>query len=277
MAFIGFCVGQTHTQSFVPQCAQNFFSMSDDEVRLFLDSLMSCYNCEQNPYTHDVKITPKFESDDPQKAYLKWDEGIKEKGQYVWSRLSIENKNKDDWFAETIFLKSFLLEYLFNNKRFIVSIVPAQPCTYEIKEHQTNVGFSGEDGMFSIKKTPTQSILMVSHYDSQFREARILKHHGNCDYDRQFGEMMIRLKNGRVITLTNIHPLHTIDCNGNHCHYFIDQFDLTGINVSEIIKIRLSDATDNYDFENEYMSAMLELMIKAATKNLEESLKANEF
>lgn len=268
------CLGnaQTHKPSFIPKCAFNNITMSEEEIWSFLDSIMSCYNFQQGQYS--LKITPKYETENPSTAYMSWYKDCDFIASYIWDRIEIVSKKK---YSSETFHKFDLLKYLYDKNNYEVRIKPPKTYNYETSQHQTDVGFSDKDWYFYVKKTVNKTILMVEHQDNKYDEARILHHHGNCDYDKQFGEMMIRLKDGQVLKLPNVYPLHSINCDDIHCHDFTDQFDLTGINVKDIIKIRLSDATDNFDFENEYMFEMLDLMIKAATKNLEESLKANEF
>lgn len=267
------CFSEVLTIDFVPQCANNHIQMSDEQIFQALDSLKNLYHYESKYYFFTARcIKPNFESNNPDKEYLHGIDHL-ENGLYIWSRLII--KDKDLGWKRNI--KSDLMEYLYDTNRYEIKIKPQEQVDYKISSHQTDVGFSDADGPFYVKQASNGKLyLMVEHSDSEYREAKLVSH-GNCSYDLQYSSMMIKLKDGTVKTLTNAHPLHEIDCVNGSCHHFTDQFDITSVKVADIVKIRLIDFTDKYDYNNEYIGEMLSLMQSAAIENYKESKAQDDF
>ena len=246
--------------------AENDFSMSDEQIYQALDSLKNLYS--YNPPAYSLNIVPNYKSEKPEIEYM---DGIKmlKNGRYIWSRLEIINK-RGDYFLNS---ESSLLKYLFDTAQYEIKIKPQKEIDYTYKSHQSDVGFSSIDGCFYVKRTNTgKIILMVEHADSRFREAKLVKH-GNCSYDLQYSSIMLKMKDGTTKTLNNINPLHEIDTR----HLFTDQFDITSVKVADIVKIRLIDFTDKYDYNSKYIGEMISLMQSAAIKNYKESKAQDEF
>ena len=267
------CFSEVLTIDFVPQCANNHIQMSDEQIYQALDSLKNLYHYESQYYFFSARcIKPKFESNDPDNEYMHGIDHLKN-GLYIWSRLIIKDKDLG-WKRNN---KSDLMEYLYDTNHYEIKIKPQEQVDYKNDSHQTDVGFSDIDGPFYIKRASNGKIyLMVEHSDNRYREAKLVSH-GNCSYDLQYSSMMIKLKDGTVKTLTNAHPLHEIDCVDGSCHHFTDQFDITSVKVADIVKIRLIDFTDKYDYNNEYIGEMLSLMQSAAIENYKESKAQDDF
>ena len=247
--------------------------MSDEQILRALDSLKNLYHYEsQLSFFSALGIKPNFESDKPEYEYMRGIEHMNN-GLYIWSRLDIIDK-KYGWDCD---IESSLLEYMFDTARYEIRIKPQKQVDYKYDSHQSDVGFSEQDGPFYVKRASNGKIyLMVEHSDSKYREARLVSH-GNCSYDLQYSSMMIKFKDGTVKTLTNVHPLHEIDCDDYSCHHFTDQFDITTVKVANIVKIRLINYTDKYDYNNKYIGEMISLMQSAAIENYKESKAQDDF
>ncbi len=241
--------------------------MNTEEILASLEQLKKMYNYNV-PFSPN-NIIPIYKSDSIYNEHLKWQEHT-EYADDLWNSLLISGASN--------ITKEKLIEYLFDPE-CSVNIKPTNYgiVTYENYTHQNNLGFSDSDGGFYIKQTNDgKTILMISHNDSKYKEAKII-HHRNCTYDQQYESMTIRFKDGSTKTIYNYSPIHEINCDNSHCHEFTDQFNITGINTNNICKIRLTSLYDQFDYENEYMGEMITLMKKAAIKNLKESINRNKF
>lgn len=244
----------------------NGFSMSDEQIYQALDSLKNLYS--YNPPSYLLNIMPNFPSNNPEIEDL---HGVSllQNGEYIWSRLKITNKTG----AYDNISESSLVKCLFDTAQYEIKIKPQEEIDYTYNSHQSDVGFSSIDGCFYVKRTNTGKILlMVEHADSKFREAKLIKH-GNCSYDLQYSSIMIKMKDGTIKTINNLKPLHEIDTR----HLFTDQFDITSVKVADIVKIRLINFTDKYDYNSKYIGEMISLMQSAAIKNYKESKAQDEF
>ena len=268
------CFSEVRTAKFVPQCANNHIQMSDEQIYQALDSLKNLFYYESDySFFTPLGIKPKFQSNNPEIQYLKA-EDLLINANYIWSRLEIIDKKYDFNFGNYI---SSLIEYLFNTARYEIKIKPQEKVDYNYDSHQSDVGFSDQDGVFYVKRSKTgKIILMIEHTDSKSHEAKLVKH-GNCSYDLQYSSIMLKMKDGTTKTLYNIGPLHEIDCTDYYCHIFTDQFDITPIKVADIVKIRLINFTDKYDYNSKYIGEMISLMQSAAIKNYKESKAQDEF
>lgn len=254
-----------------PQASTDTHSpMNDEQIYRALDSLKTLFY--YNPPISSMSLKPNFKSDNPEIEYMHGVDLLKN-GKYIWSRLSITNKEREyDYISE-----SSLVEYLFDTAHYEIKIKPYEKVDYKNPHHQSNVGFSADDGEFYVKRASNGKIyLMVEHSDSKYQEARLASH-GNCSYDLQYSSMMVKFKDGTVKTLTNVYPVHEIDCNGGSCHHFTDQFDITTIKVADIVKIRLNNLYDKHDYNNKYIGEMLSLMQTAAIENYKESKAQDDF
>lgn len=229
---------------FVPMCAYNHITLSEQQIRNVLDSVKNLYTYKKShPIFLPEDIIPNYKHENSFKELYKFQEHVgKDTCDYILSRLTIIRKDYNGIKIEHNIHYMDVISLIMNPDN-IVKIKPEVAITYNPDYHINNAGISARDGIFSVKEENDGNLFLL------------------CEKDKyNFTSVTLMMRDGTIIIR-----------EGNN------KFNIMDISYDDIAKIRLLTETDKYDFDNKYIGEMISLMAKAAVINFNESKEQNQF